>query len=228
MAKTNSLLEDLLPLLPIEVTQILVQKKNKERFSLYHDDQFLFGVSTQTLIKYHLKKGTVLDEGLLFEVQKEEEHSVCKDYLLTLLARRDHSILELKTKGLKKGYSSDVLDNVIKSLHELNYLNDARFAERYIHDAIFLKKWSLMRITSELQKKGVTRIIYAPIIDGYSANLWEQQMQDLVKKNHKKFRRVEEIKRKKKLYDFLVRKGYSPTLIWSHMNKLLLLIEETH
>jgi len=26
----------------------------------------------------------------------------------------------------------------------------------------------------------------------------------------------------------LARKGYSPTLIWSHMNKLLLLIEETH
>ena len=227
MASTNSLLDELVSLLPIQITQIQVQKKNKERYSLYHEDTFLLGVSIQTLITYNLKKGTILDEGLVLDIQNQEEQSRCKDYLLGLLARRDHSLQELKTKGLKKGYSSNRLDTVLASLLELNYVDNTRFAERYIHDAVELKKWSLNRIASELQKKGISRSVYTPILNQYSTDLWLTQMQALVKKNYRKFTRIESDKRKKKLYDFLARKGYSPTLIWSHMNNLLSLIETT-
>ena len=42
--------DELIPLLPLTITAIQVQKKNKERSSLYHEDRFLLGVSTQTLV----------------------------------------------------------------------------------------------------------------------------------------------------------------------------------
>ena len=52
--------DELIPLLPLTITAIQVQKKNKERFSLYHEDRFLLGVSTQTLVSCSLKKGALL------------------------------------------------------------------------------------------------------------------------------------------------------------------------
>ena len=51
--------------------------------------------------------------------------------VLKLLARRDHSVSELTLK-LKPFYSGSEIDDVIERCLRENWLNDARFAERYI------------------------------------------------------------------------------------------------
>ena len=56
-------------------------------------------------------------------------------------------------------------------------------------------------------------------------SIWKEQLFTLIGRNKAKLKRTDPNKRKKKIYDYLARKGYTPTLIWSEMNNLLLLIE---
>ena len=74
-------------------------------------------------------------------------------------------------------------------------------------------------------EKGVNKVIIRELLSGLDDSIWKEQIFGLVQKNKAKFRRTDSSKRKKKIYDYLARKGYNSTLIWSEMNNLLLLIE---
>ena len=39
-----------------KITKLEVQKKNKERFNLYLDNEFEMGIDIDTLVKFNLKK----------------------------------------------------------------------------------------------------------------------------------------------------------------------------
>jgi len=217
--------DELTSLLPLTITSIQVQKKNKERFSLYHEDRFLLGIKSQTLVFCSLKKGTILTNKLLETILKAEQYNKAKEYSLNLLSRRDHSIKEVILKGIKKGFNKKILESITFELHKNKYLDDHRFALNYIHDAIEFRKWSLNKIKFELQKKGVIKSIISELLSDLDNSIWKEQMFTLIRKNKAKFKRTESNKQKKKLYDYLSRKGYSSTLIWSEINNLLLLIE---
>lgn len=105
------------PELPVTIHRIEVQKKLFSLFSVF-GRQFISGVSDATLTKQNLRKGTVIDEQLYTEIQKEEESWSIREYLIRLLGRRDHASHELRLKGIKKGYDSEILDQIIAELEE--------------------------------------------------------------------------------------------------------------
>lgn len=59
------------------ITKITTQKNSAERFNVYIDqgkgEEFAFGVDANVLIQYDLKKGRVLDEFELAEIQFADE-----------------------------------------------------------------------------------------------------------------------------------------------------------
>ncbi|WDT82211.1 MAG: regulatory protein RecX [Candidatus Manganitrophus sp.] len=49
-----------------------------------------------------------------------------------LLSYRDRSVKEIETKLAEKGYSEEIIAEVIASLKEANYLDDDRFARQWV------------------------------------------------------------------------------------------------
>jgi regulatory protein len=75
---------------------------------------------------------------------------------LNLLARREHSLKELKTK-LQKRYSDSccgLIDDILDVLKEDNLQSNCRFAESYLRSRVN-KGQGQYRIESELQQRGV-------------------------------------------------------------------------
>ena len=77
---------------------------------------------------------------------------------IRLLTPREHSVLELRQKLLKRNHSSETIDAVIAHLLDLNYLSDERFAEIYVAERI-CKGDGPMKIRSNLQKRGIERLL---------------------------------------------------------------------
>ncbi len=73
---------------------------------------------------------------------------------MDLLARREHSRLELQRKLLLRGYSPDIIETVLNRLVQDNLLSDARFTEAYVN---MRKKMGFgpMRLREELRERGV-------------------------------------------------------------------------
>lgn len=74
---------------------------------------------------------------------------------LRLLARRDHSIQELRQKLHKKGVESEWIDPVLERLLEEDWLNELRFAESFTRSRV-ARGLGPYRIRRELQERGVS------------------------------------------------------------------------
>ncbi|MCD0887169.1 recombination regulator RecX, partial [Staphylococcus aureus] len=59
-----------------KITKIEVQKKNKERFNLFLDEQFEMGIDIDTLVKFNLKKGQQLEAADMAEIQKYDHYRI--------------------------------------------------------------------------------------------------------------------------------------------------------
>jgi len=73
---------------------------------------------------------------------------------LRLLARREHSRLELTRKLLQRQLPQAVIEAVLDDYQEQDWLSDERFAEAYARQRIEAG-YGLLRITGELNQRGV-------------------------------------------------------------------------
>lgn len=72
-----------------------------------------------------------------------------------LLARREHSRLELEKKLSQKNYSKAVIDEVLNQLQAQNYLNERRFIEAFIKSKA-QRGYGPNYISQAIGEKGIT------------------------------------------------------------------------
>ena len=214
--------------LPARITSISVQKKNKERYSIYVQEGFLVGVSESTLIDLKLAKGVEVTPDLFRRIQREEGRFAVKSYLMKLLARRDHARKELLTKARKKDYPEEVVLDILDELQEKGYINEESFAEKFTADKFNLNQWGPSKIKAHLYKKGVSKHIIEKSISNYFEDLeLKETYKNLVLKRKRRFLKEENLlKRKKKIFDYLNRKGFKPDSIFKHMDELMDMVSE--
>ncbi|NMT63573.1 regulatory protein RecX [Marinobacter orientalis] len=73
---------------------------------------------------------------------------------LRLLARREHSRLELSLKLMQRKFESAVIDRILDDYESEGWLSDERFADIYARQRIDLG-YGPLRILAELQQRGV-------------------------------------------------------------------------
>jgi regulatory protein len=214
--------EEALKLLPAPVSEIQVQKKNSSRYSIFINNQFLIGVSDSTLTKLNLKKGVEITPSFLQQIEKQENRWAAREYMFRILSRRDHSRKELKDKAHKKGYSDGFIDEILDEFELKEYINDRKFAEKYAIDKFEFNDWGPYKIRTQLLKKGISKSIIERIISTiFGEQAVKESMTTLISKKKKRFQREPEEKRRKKVFDFLMRKGYDSENILKHLDELL-------
>lgn len=142
-----------------------------------------------------------------------------RDYALYLIEFKDRTEKELRDKLKEKGYEENSIEDEIEFLKNYGYIDDKRYAEHFISDAINLKKWGRIRIRTELQRKGVDREITDNAIEDAFAELSDDrvlsQMQSRFKNSD-----FSNIKERTRIFNFFMRRGFSPDEIKGAMNKM--------
>ena len=75
---------------------------------------------------------------------------------IELLARREHSRLELRQKLAQRGFPAEHLEPVLNHLAEDGLLNESRYAEMYACSRAD-KGYGPLRIASELRARGISQ-----------------------------------------------------------------------
>lgn len=142
------------------------------------------------------------------------------DYSLRLISAKSYSEKQLVEKLIRKNFSTDEISKVIKKLKEYDYLNDEKFAERLIENQ---KKKLTGRLKTgfELYKKGIGRSLSEELMRTFYGEDEERKvaLTALEKKKISLIKNKEnELLFKKKLYDFLQRRGFSSQIIEEILN----------
>jgi len=209
--------------LPAAISGITQQKRNKSRYSIFIDGEFFAGISEATLNRFELKEGVEMTPSLYKDIREVEDLQGVRDYLFRILARRDHSRKELFTKARRKEYDTGKINLILDDFEQKEYIDDRDFARKFARDKANLNRWGPQKIRASLFKKGVS----GADADRAIASAFEEEnmkliYSDLVLKQKRRFlRESDPVKRKKKVFDYLQRKGYRPGDIMRYIDELM-------
>lgn len=124
-----------------------------------------FFIPPHLLVSWGLHEGQALDEAQFLHYQSLQEEWACHEKGLALLAMREHSRLELKTKLLQKGFSQDQVASAIEELTEEGALNERRYAQAFVDSRLRKNPEGRWLLARRLQEKGVGRQVCEEILE---------------------------------------------------------------
>ena len=123
------------------------------------------------------------------------------------LGFRDRTVLEVRRHLEAKRVEPDTIEQSVAELCELGYLNDARFAQRFVEDRRTLDHWGNERIERKLLASGVDAELVAAALAAGDAG--ESQFSAALATLSRRYSTPPESpKDRDRALGFLVRKGY--------------------
>lgn len=198
----------------MKITKIEPQKRNKDRFSLFIDDEFYMGIDQDVIIKHYLTKGMEVDEKFLNEIIKTEEQNKSNNTALNYISFKPRSEKEVRTKLKDKEFDEDIIDNTIAFLYKYNYLNDYDYGKSLINDKKNFKKAGKNLLKQELYKKGIDKDTIEELIEeSYDYDEEYEMAYAVAIKKYNLIKNEDKNSIYRKLYSLLGRKGYAFDII---------------
>ena len=157
-------------------------------------------------MKYNQKSYTV-DEAL----QK----------LMHFCAYRDRSQKEVEDKLDGMRMISEAKEKIIISLMQEGFLNEERFARNFVRGKFRMKKWGRKKIVMELKKREISNPIIKLGLSEIKETDYRKTLFELAEKKEGQLKETETFKKKKKLADHLLRKGYESSLVFDCVNEII-------
>jgi regulatory protein len=145
----------------------------------------------------------------------------CYGDALKLLGRRDLSVADLRARLADREHPEDEIDAAVSRLLEVGALNDARLARAYVRTASQVKGRGRLRIARELQQMGTPREVAAEALAEVFADTDERSLIDrALQKKLRGAQRPKTMQERARLYQFLMRQGFTPTGVSAAMRRL--------
>ena len=176
------------------------QEKNKKRFSVFSNEEYLFSVSEYTYFKENLYEDMEVSDIEALKVRCNTSEFM--NYALNIMSRHIYTKKSLRDKLILKGCDEKSADIIIKELSEKNILSDDTYKENFIYESQKYKRNGIKRIKQELYLKGITSSD-----EDYDTKLEEENLKELVKSL------ISKEKDEKKIINKLINKGY----VFSHI-----------
>lgn len=193
---------------------------NKDKWSNNYIVEFengeKYNFSLNQIIKYKLEKDEKVDFLTLIEKINLDNIQRAFNKALDLLTLKDYTSFEIKSKLLKKGYTDEVIENVFEKLLSYNFINDEKYAKNYVDYAKKYKKHGKTKILFTLKQKRISSSILNNI--DFDSDI---ELQYALALGEKKLKSLQnDVKKKDKLYRYLLSKGYEPSICLKVINNL--------
>ncbi|WJH33311.1 RecX family transcriptional regulator [Paenibacillus sp. CC-CFT747] len=191
------------------VTRVDKQKRNKHRYNVHLDGEYAFSVHEDLLIKYRLLKGEVVNKDQLQTILEEDEKHRAYLDAIRFIGIRPRSVKEVRLKLKQRGYEPPLIQGTVDKLLDQNYLDDSQFAKMWAEQRVTFNKKGKKWIQAELAQKGIDRSKIQEAVEGIGEEEELTSAEDLARKKWPTLS-GEEYEKKRKLYAFLMRRGYTP------------------
>lgn len=141
--------------------------------------------------------------------------------LMHYCAYRDRSQKEVEDKLDDLRMIPEAKEKIIISLMQENFLNEERFARSFVRGKFRIKKWGRIKITQELKKKEISAPIIKLGLSEIKESDYRKTLYELAEKKVDKITEPNAYKKKKKLADHLLRRGYESTLVFDCVNEII-------
>lgn len=143
-----------------------------------------------------------------------------KEYAFLLLKFRLRSEHELHQRLENKKFNSRIIDEIISFLKEKGFIDDDYFAKTWVESRV-KKPLGIKRLRQELIAKGIDKAIIDSRINEIRKNYPEEDVvARLAKDRLNKLKGCDPQKARKRVYAYLLRRGFSPETVIDAVTKI--------
>ncbi len=157
----------------------------------------------------------IIDDDERFIKDFEIAHGRTMNRAVKLLAAKPRSVAELRERLLEKIWTNkEIVDAVIEKLKEYKYLDDDQFARDFALSKLRQKPQGKRKLQQSLSRKKLDRETLETALDAAFEKMPETDLIEIaIEKRIRLKGKPETREETKKLYDFLMRQGFSFDLI---------------
>ena len=128
---------------------------------------------------------------------------------------------EVRQKLKDMNMIPEAIDAIVVHLLEHDFLNEERFAKTFVSGKFNIKKWGKRRLVQELKQKDIAKYNINIALAMISDKEYIDTFNVLAENKLKSIRETNSLKKKKKLADYLVYRGWEPHLVYDKVNELI-------
>lgn len=190
------------------ITALKVQKRNRQRVSVYLDGCFAFGLAAIEAAR--LRVGLVLSDEEIARLRERDAVERAVERALNLLSYRPRSQAEIRRRLAQKGFEEGAIQETLGRLSRAGLLDDQAFARYWVENRLQFNPRGVIALRQELRQKGVGDLVIEEVLAEYdeekaAARAAEAAVRRLHGCDPAVFRR--------RLHDYLRRRGFSYAII---------------
>jgi regulatory protein len=192
-----------------KITAFKIQKKNKNRVSVYLDHEYAFGLSR--IVAGWLEVGQQLSEEKINELKAKDNEEVALQKAMNYLSYRPRSEKEVRQNlKIKHGIEEGIIDLIIERLKRGGLVDDSNFADLWVENRSEFRPRGSRALSMELRQKGIDEKIIAQSL----RNLDEDMLAlKAARKQSRKYKQLDWKEFRKKLTGYLARRGFNYGII---------------
>jgi len=128
---------------------------------------------------------------------------------------------EVRSKLIEMRMIPEAVDKIMVHLIEHNYLNEERFAKAYVRGKFRIKKWGKNRLVRELKFREISKYSIDSALKEIEPIDYYKTLDDLVIKRISQVKESNSYKKRKKVADYLLYRGWESHLIYEKLNEYL-------
>ena len=196
------------------ITKIEVQKKRKDRYNIFIDGEFRFGLDEGVVARLGLYEKKEINEDEIEQIEKEEVRAKAFNAAVNFLKTRERSKKEIRDKLKTKEYSESVIEKVLDKMERLDLVNDKRFAQMFVNDRMKLKPKGKKVLSLELVQKGVSKDTIEEVLRELIDEDKELELAEKVyQKAIRKYGVPDNNESKQKIVKYLLGKGFAYNIV---------------
>ena len=204
-----------------KITAIQVQKRTPNRVNIHLDGEFAFGLAR--IVAVWLRVGQELSEEKIEQLQAEDARERAFQQAMLFLSYRARSESEIRQNLRKHEIPEPVIEQTLDRLRQDGLANDDQFAQAWVENRTAFRPRSRRMMAMELRQKGLTDEAVSSAV----ANVDDEALAyEAAQKKVARYKALEWNEFRKKLSDFLARRGFSysvvapvVTRLWNEVHK---------
>lgn len=129
---------------------------------------------------------------------------------------RCHKEVRAKLKEMKM--IPQAIDTIMVHLIEQNFLNEERFARAFVRGKFRIKKWGKNRLKRELKLREISDYSIKKAFEEINEDDYKTTLDDLIQKRIGQIKETNTYKKRKKVADYLLYRGWESHLIYEKLN----------
>lgn len=203
------------------ITALEIQKRDKDRVSVFLDGEFAFGLPIVEAARLH--KDQVLSEQEIAHLRAIDDVSRALDRAVRLLARRPYSSAEIRRHLGSKQVAGPVIQEVLDRLERLGYVDDRAFAQYWIENRDQFGPRGPRALRYELHQKGVSDAIIQAALDKLDPH---DSAYRAAQAQVRRSRGLSQQEFRNRLGGFLARRGFDYDIVREVIDQLMTELQE--